>query len=293
MQPPRADRRPGFSRRRQTALFAGQVAAIVGIVAGLVLILLARVSPAAFNAMRGGALDLTAPVAGALRDGLDRTRGLADAAGDYLSAGSQNAALKQQVAADQRALAAARADAFELRRLKALLRVSEPPVQAVAVARLVASTGSGPRREATLTAGRLQGVRTGQPVRAAEGLVGRVIETGAIAARVMLLTDEGNVVPVRVTRDGTPALVSGTGEGALDVKALAAGGTPFRRGDLLVTSGTGGLYPPDVPVAVITQAAGDSAVAWPLARPDRLDFALVEPIYQTDLSASPAAKAAR
>lgn len=293
MQPPRADRRPGFSRRRQTALFAGQVAAILGIVAGLALLVAARFDPSAFNALRGGALDLTAPVAGVLRGGVEWGRGAFGTVGDYLAAGSQNAELRRRIAADERALVQARAQAFENARLKAVLRLTETTGQPVAVARLVAAGASGPRREATLTAGRLQGVRAGQPVRAAEGLVGRVIETGATAARVILLTDEGDVVPVRVTRDGTPALVTGTGEGSLDVKALTAGGAPFRRGDLLVTSGTGGLYAPDVPVAVITSTQGDSAVAWPLADPDRIDFAIVEPIYQTDLSSSPAAKAAR
>lgn len=267
--------------------------AIGGLVIGLVLILLARFDPGAFSILRGGALDVTAPASAGLRSGVRAGQSVADAIGNYVDAAAQNAALKAELASARRDIVTARAQSFELRRLKAVLKLVEPGEQPVAVARIVTSTAALPRRMATLTAGRLAGVESGQPVRSPEGLIGRVLETGATASRVMLLADEGNVVPVRIARDGTPALVSGTGSDQLDVKALAAGGTPFRRGDLLVTSGVGGLYPPGIPVAVVTAVNADTAVGWALASPARLDFAIVEPIYQTDLSQAPAATAAR
>jgi rod shape-determining protein MreC len=55
------------------------------------------------------------------------------------------------------------------------------------------------------------------------------------------------------------------------------GGPGFRRGDLLVTSGVGGVFPPDLPVAVVTSTSGEIATALPLAAPAKLDFALVLP----------------
>jgi rod shape-determining protein MreC len=47
----------------------------------------------------------------------------------------------------------------------------------------------------------------------------------------------------------------------------------------VLTSGTGGLYPPDVPVAVVLRKEGDIAIAWPLADPSKLDYAMVEPPF--------------
>ena len=73
-----------------------------------------------------------------------------------------------------------------------------------------------------------------------------------------------------------PALAAGRGDGSIEIRPLGAGGNPFNRGDIVLTSGTGGLYPPDVPVAVILRKEGDIAIAWPLADPSQLDYAVVE-----------------
>ena len=113
--------------------------------------------------------------------------------------------------------------------------------------RLLASTrrgGSRPCRPAARP-----GVAPGQPVRAPDGLIGRVLETGRWASRVLLITDGASNVPVRLVRDGTPALAVGRGDGTIELRTLEVGQNPFRRGDIFVTSGTGGIFPPDIPVA--------------------------------------------
>jgi rod shape-determining protein MreC len=164
---------------------------------------------------------------------------------------------------------------------------------AVAVARIVSSTATSSRRLAILQAGGDDGVRIGQPVRAPEGLVGTVVATGRTASHVLLLTDSTSTVPIRLARSGVAALATGTGDGRLELRALIAGATPFRRGDVALSSGTGGVYPPDVPVAVITSVTGDNAVAWPLADPARLDFATVLGIFQPDVPPPPPPAPAR
>ena len=70
----------------------------------------------------------------------------------------------------------------------------------------------------------------------------------------------------------------GRGGGALDIRATGAGAPPLRRGDLLVTSGTGGVFPADLPVATVTTSAGEVASARPLADPATLDYAMVLPL---------------
>ena len=119
----------------------------------------------------------------------------------------------------------------------------------------------------------------GQPVRTSEGLVGRVVAAGRVTARVLLITDGGAVVPVRRLSDGQPALATGRGDGGLDIRALQAGSNPFKAGDIFVTSGAGGIYPPDIPVALAKIEQRDVTIARPLADPARLDFAIVLPPY--------------
>src|SRR3546814_9046133 len=59
--------------------------------------------------------------------------------------------------------------------------------------------------------------------------------------------------------DGLPAISSGRGNGNLDVRTLNIANNPFKPGDILVTSGTGGLYPPNIPVAIVVSRQDDGA----------------------------------
>ena len=152
-------------------------------------------------------------------------------------------------------------------------------IKIVTTARLISSTGASSRRYATLSAGAQQGVTLGQPVRSAEGLVGRVLQRGQFVSRILLITDNANIVPVKRVTDGVPALAIGLGDGRIELRPLAAGTNPFAVGDVFVTSGTGGIYQPNIPVAVGVQRGRDRTVARPLANPDSLDFAVVERVY--------------
>ena len=273
-------RRPGFSRRAQYGLFAGYVLAVGGALVGLLLLVVYFIDPRGFQAIRGAALDLTAPVSSAGRSVTGFFGGIGDGISDYVRAGSQNARLSRELAAARRELIRRQALEHENRRLLAMLGLARRTGDEVTVARIVGSSYDSPRRLATLSAGSAAGVAPGQPVRSADGLIGRVIETGRWAARVMLVTDGASNVPVRLVRDGTPALAVGRGDGTIELRTLEVGRNPFRRGDILVTSGVGGIFPPNIPVALVTASEGDTAIARPVADPARMDFAIVQRIFQ-------------
>ena len=85
---------------------------------------------------------------------------------------------------------------------------------------------------------------------------------------------------VRLVRDGTPAIAVGRGDGSIELRTLEVGENPFRPGDILVTSGIGGVFPANIPVAAVMRIEGDTAIARPLADPARADFAIVLRIAQ-------------
>lgn len=277
---PSGSRRPGYSRRARYGIFAGYVTAISGAIVGLALIVIAMFDPEGFAALRALAMDAVAPASAAGREGVREAGELDDRVSSYWRAGSQNRALREEVRQNRRRLIEAEAMRLENRRLRSLLDLVEREPGTVVTARLVGSSLTSARRFATLFAGAASGVRVGQPVRSADGLIGRTVGVGRIASRVLLLTDRANIVPVKLSRDGTPAFTTGRGDGTVDVRSLEAGSNPFRRGDVLVTSGTGGIYAPDVPVAVITRVFGDSALGTPLADPATLDFAIVQQAFE-------------
>ena len=275
-----ATARPGWSRRAQYGLFFTFLAVMAGIIVGVILLILSLVSPQQFERVRGIALDVTAPVTGALHEVVATTEGLFTGAGNYWDAASQNAELKRERKAMLQRMVEARAIFQENRQLKATLQLRERERTTVATGRIVGSSFNSPRRFAILSAGTSDGVRVGMPVRSADGLVGRIIDAGAIASRVLLVSDRANIVPARLLRNGIPVIAQGLGDGTVSVRPLEVGRNPFKRGDIIITSGTGGLYPPLVPIARVVKLQDDGAIALPLADPATTSFAIVEPAFE-------------
>ncbi|UIJ44150.1 rod shape-determining protein MreC [Sphingomonas cannabina] len=277
MAPP-LNRRTGFSRRAQYGLFLSYVVAGALVVVGLVLLLLARFDPPAFTALRMGVAELTTPISSGL-NGLRRAATVPSGVTDYFGGAGKIRELRKQIEEERAIIMRARTLNAENRRLRALLKVRDAEPMPVVAARLVASTASSTRRYAILNAGWRQGVKPGQSVRGPEGLIGRVLEAGPNSSRVLLIVDAESIVPVRRARDGLPAIVAGRGDGLLEVRSAASVDAPFRAGDIFMTSGSGGLYPPNIPVARVVRDARDAADARAFANPDSLDFALVQQVF--------------
>ena len=275
-----ATARPGWSRRAQYGLFFSFLAVIAGIVIGLTLLALSLVAPQQFERVRGVALDVTGPVAGALHEVTATASGVFTGAGNYWDAANQNAKLKRERQAMLQRMIEAKAIFQENRQLKATLQLRERERATIAVGRIVGSSFNSPRRFAILSTGTSDGVRVGMPVRSSEGLVGRIIDAGVLASRVQLVSDRASVVPARLLRNGIPVIAQGRGDGTIDVRPLEVGRNPFKRGDIIITSGTGGLYPPLVPIARVVRLDDDGAVALPLADPATTSFAMVEPPFE-------------
>lgn len=284
-----ATARPGWSRRAQYGLFFSFLAVLAGILIGITLLAISLVAPKTFSELRGAALDVTGSISTTLHEVTATAEGLASGAGDYWNAASKNAELKRENKAMLQRMVEAKAIVQENRQLKATLQLRERTEHTVAVGRVVGSSFNSPRRFAIFSAGTSDGVRTGMPVRSADGLVGRVIDAGALASRVLLVSDRANIVPARLLRTGIPVISQGRGDGTIDVRPLEVGRNPFKRGDIIVTSGTGGLYPPLVPVARVVKLDDDGAVAIPLADPANTSFAIVEPPYEPAAIETPSA----
>lgn len=284
-----AHRRPGQSRKAQYSLFVAYVIAVTGAVAGLLLALLSVVDPVGFAQLRIASQELAAPVARVTRSVTGSISGIDDNVSAYVKAGTQNRRLRQELADTRRKLVATSSLQEENRQLKALLQLQQIDKAALAHGYLLTSTSTSSKRIALLSIGRKMGVAAGQPVRGADGLIGRVLSAGPSVSQVLLLTDVENVVPVRRARDGLPALSSGRGNGNLDVRTLNIANNPFKPGDILVTSGTGGLYPPNIPVAIVVSRQDDGALARPLADPAKVDaVSVLRPYTPDNIEAAPA-----
>jgi rod shape-determining protein MreC len=63
------------------------------------------------------------------------------------------------------------------------------------------------------------------------------------------------------------------------VKLINMGINPLKIGDVFVTSGSGGLYRPNIPVAVVETLTRDGAIARIVSDPAAADFVIVDPVF--------------
>ena len=279
---PTGSRRSGFSRRAQYNLFTGYLIAGAGALIGAILLTLSFFQPQLFGGLRGAAQTGVSPAtetAATVRTG---SKGFWETVSGYYRAGSKNADLKREMEIARIRLAEADAVKQENRRLKGLLDLHDKEIKPVAVARLVGSSASSTRRFAYLGAGSNDGVAIGMPVRSPRGVVGRILEVGSDSARVLLLTDTESILPVRRAKDEVVAFAEGRGDGLLRIRLINLGINPLSPGDVFVTSGAGGYYPPGIAVAILTETTDDGGLARIVSDPAATDYVSVEPIYEPD-----------
>lgn len=135
-------------------------------------------------------------------------------------------------------------------RFRALLKVQPDRTLAVTTARVIADTGGSFVRSVIINAGRKNGVTRGQPVLDEMGVVGRVVETGIYSSRVLLVTDLNSRVPVKISESGFNAILAGDNKPMAKLIFMPVG-AEIRVGDHVVTSGHGGIFPPDLVVGRI------------------------------------------
>jgi rod shape-determining protein MreC len=137
-------------------------------------------------------------------------------------------------------------------RLRTQLSASLSVGDRVTLAELVGVNLSPYKQEVIIGRGSTAGVYSGQAVINDKGVMGQVTRVTPFRSTVLLITDTLHSIPVRVLRTGLRTIALGTGRiDRLELPYLPDSAN-IRVGDMLVTSGLGGRFPPDYPVARIT-----------------------------------------
>lgn len=273
--PPRQTYNLVTRRGRNLALLA-RLAAGAAILIGFMLLLASRGEPARWSKMRAFGDGLIAPIWTTLHQPVVWAGEAVAWTDDYFDAIARNRLLEARIATTNRLVEERNQLRHENRRLRQLLNTPIISQGRIGVFAISGSSAGGMMRSAIISGGSAQGIRIGQPVRTPQGLIGRTIEVGANAARILLLTDAASRVPVRIERTGQPAMAVGQGAPRLEIRYVGPGNGPLRVGDRLVSSGDGGIYPPGVPVAVVTSVHDETATARPSAHVHAAGFVIVE-----------------
>ena len=222
-----------------------------------------------------GLADGALPLLTLLRQPIVLTREAAGGLGELLAVYEENRRLREENAR----LRGFRYDAVRLnvenRSLRELLGV--PPIAVVSRstgARVVADSAGSFVHTRLIDVGRAHDVRVGMPAVRPEGLVGRIVAVGERTARLMLLTDFNSRIPVVVGSSGDRAILEG--DNSSDPKLAFLPLDPqFRVGDVVVTSGQGGMLPPGLAVGRIVHIEDGRISVMPNIDWSRLDLVSV------------------
>ncbi len=143
----------------------------------------------------------------------------------------------------------------ENKRLKELLDSSVKLEGRTLVAELLAIDLDPSNHQILINQGSQHDVFEGQPLLDATGIMGQILHVAPFSATAILITDPDHALPVQVNRNGLRTIAVGTG----DLHRLELPHVPnnadIRVGDLLITSGLGGRFPADYPVATVVSVA--------------------------------------
>lgn len=169
----------------------------------------------------------------------------------YLSTTEENRLLREKVERLQSWQALALKLQQENREFRSLLNMHDVPPMPYLSARVIGDMGSPFVHTVLINAGKKHGVQKDMPVTGAEGLIGRIVSTGKQVSRVLLLSDLNSRVPVRLEANGYQSVLAGDNE-RQPLLVYLPDRAQIKVGDRVVTSGHGGVFPPGIPVGVVS-----------------------------------------
>ena len=153
------------------------------------------------------------------------------------------------------------------------------------------------RHRVLLDKGAGDGVFKGQAVLDGEGIFGQVAKVNTSTAEVILISDAEHAIPVQSNRSGVRTIAVGTGDQNKLSLPFVTVESDLQEGDLLLSTGMGGVFPPGYPVAKVSKVkrAGSTFAlveAKPAAQLDRAREVLLvwfkAPVFDAEMQPPPA-----
>ena len=160
-------------------------------------------------------------------------------------------------------------------RLRGLLDASFEVGEKRLIAELMSVNLDPYKHQIVINKGTLDDVFPGQPILDADGVMGQIVHAGPYTSTAVLITDTSHAIPVQVNRNGLRTIAIGSGTiNRLELPYIP-NNSDIVPGDLLITSGLGGRFPPGYPVARVGAVQHDpgrsfaQVAAEPLAKLNR------------------------
>lgn len=252
------DRREGLGRKAES-----RAVLVTMIVASFILLLSSLYSAEAsvFRKARESVIDAAEPVLSLIAGPIAYIQSVVGELSDYFNVLEQNKALRAENAELRQWMEEALALRKTLAQYEALKAFHAPPGARPINASVIGDSNDAFTHAMLVNAGAPDGVVRGQAVIDDKGLVGRIVETGRAASRILLLTDAQSRVPVFIEDANVEGILVGRTNARPSISfTLSAGPANFQKGQRVLTSGAGGVVPRGVPVGEIVEERDGEAV---------------------------------
>jgi rod shape-determining protein MreC len=255
------------------------------------MIILGKIDQVMFEPLRIAISDDAAPALEVLSRPLAAVESYVDQARGMIEIYQDNRRLTEENHRLRRWQQTALALASENARLRDLVKLAPQSAVSFVTARVIASSGGAFLRELMIDAGTADGIAPGQAAITGEGLVGRICEVGARSARILLISDLNSRVPVTVERSGQRAILTGDNSERPLLLYLDPA-APVTIGDRIVTSGTGGVFPPGLPVGIVGAVDRGAPRIEPFVGASQVDYVRIVDYGLADMLPRPTAAVA-
>jgi len=237
----------------------------------IALMIVGKVDPDSAVALRNGVVDTAEPVLDALSRPVESGNRIVAEIDGMLALREENAALHQAIDRLKRWELVARRMEAENAALRGLLNLRVESRPSFVTARVIGDSGNAYVRTLLANVGAVDGIVQGQAAITGQGMVGRVVEVGRRASRVLLVTDLNSRIPVVIEATRQRAVLTGDNTETARLTFLPRD-AQVTVGARVVTSGHGGVLMPGLPVGVVSSITDGVVRVQPLADLGRIEY---------------------
>ncbi len=244
------------------------------ILASAAIVLVGKADRMLFDSLRTATTDSIAPALETVSGPVAAAGNLVDRVRGFIDTYEQNQRLVQENERLLKWQQTALDLASDNKKLRGLVRAVPENAISYVTARVIGSSGGAYVRTVMINAGSDEHVARGQAAITGEGLVGRLTEVGSRAARVLLITDLNSRIPVVIESSHTNAVLAGDNSERPHLIYLSARDA-VKVGDRVVTSGEGGVFPPGLPVGVVSAIDASGPRVEPFVDLSQLGYVMI------------------
>lgn len=260
-----------LSMRFPEIFISGQVTSLFLIVVSFLLLFITLIRPDAATNLRVYTTDITAPVLSFVGEPFQNMAEAIGSISGIAALRAENAKLKADNIRLKEWYQTALMLQAENKSLQDLLSLKADISASYISARVISDFKNAFVKTILINAGLDEGVKENQAVLSGEGMIGRVIEVGNNASRVLLLTDINSRIPVLVENSNQKAILTGKNSDLLFFKHIPRDSS-LPDGARIVTSGDGGIFPPGLPVGRVVKDNQGIALVRPFSDMNRITY---------------------